>query len=223
MEEYLALIAKSPLFQGIAEKEVPALLKQLQVRQKTYKKGEFLFYAGDPMSYVGLVLDGTVHIIQEDYWGNRNILSPVPAGISFGEAFACQPHSQATVSVVAATDATIMQVYIERVLHTSQTLSGGQVRFVANILALMSQKNRLLTEKIRYLTQRSTRRKIMIYLSDIARMKGTSSFSLPFNRQQLADFLSVDRSALSAELSKMKKDGLIDYKKDQFTLFHEGV
>lgn len=220
-QKYLSIILKSPLFRGIAEKEVAPLLAQLQVRLKKYQKGEFLFYAGDPMSYVGLVLDGTVHIIQEDYWGNRNILSPIPAGISFGEAFACQENSRATVAVVAASDAVVMQVYIGRVLHTSQTLSRGQVQFIANILALMSQKNKLLTEKIRYLTQRSTRRKIMTYLSDIARMKESASFTLPFNRQQLADFLSVDRSALSAELSKMKKDGLIDYKKDQFTLLHE--
>ena len=83
---------------------------------------------------------------------------------------------------------------------------------------MMAEKNRLLTEKIRYLTQRSTRQKIVLYLSDLARKKGKATFSLPFNRQQMADFLSVDRSALSAELSKMKKEGLIDYRKDKFTL-----
>lgn len=89
---------------------------------------------------------------------------------------------------------------------------------MSNLLAMMAEKNRLLTEKIRYLTQRSTRQKIVLYLSDLARKKGKATFSLPFNRQQMADFLSVDRSALSAELSKMKKEGLIDYRKDKFTL-----
>ena len=104
------------------------------------------------------------------------------------------------------------------VLHAGQVLTPAQARFMSNLLALMAEKNRLLTEKIRYLTQRSTRQKIVLYLSDLARKKGKATFSLPFNRQQMADFLSVDRSALSAELSKMKKEGLIDYRKDKFTL-----
>lgn len=111
-----------------------------------------------------------------------------------------------------------MQVHVDNVLHAGQVLTPAQARFMSNLLAMMAEKNRLLTEKIRYLTQRSTRQKIVLYLSDLARKKGKATFSLPFNRQQMADFLSVDRSALSAELSKMKKEGLIDYRKDKFTL-----
>lgn len=168
-----------------------------------------------------MVLDGAVHIIQEDYWGNRNILSQIPAGFFFGEAFACLPESLATVDVVAASDAVIMQVYVGNILHAGQVLTPDQARFTGNLLGLMAEKNRLLTEKMRYLTQRSTRQKIMLYLSDMARQKGKATFVLPFNRQQMADFLSVDRSALSAELSKMKKEGLIDYHKDKFTLLQE--
>lgn len=114
-----------------------------------------------------------------------------------------------------------MQVYVGNILHAGQVLTPDQARFTGNLLALMAEKNRLLTEKIRYLTQRSTRQKIMLYLSAMARKKGKATFVLPFNRQQMADFLSVDRSALSAELSKMKKEGLIDYHKDKFTLRQE--
>lgn len=218
MEPYLSLIKKSPLFCGITEADVLPLLEHLRVRKKKYQKGEFLFYSGDTVPYIGLVLDGAVHIIQEDYWGNRNILSQIPAGFFFGEAFACLPESPATVDVVAASDTVIMQVHVDNVLHAGQVLTPAQARFMSNLLALMAEKNRLLTEKIRYLTQRSTRQKIVLYLSDLARKKGKATFSLPFNRQQMADFLSVDRSALSAELSKMKKEGLIDYRKDKFTL-----
>ena len=225
MEPYLSLIKKSPLFCGITEADVLPLLEHLKVRKKKYQKGEFLFYSGDTVPYIGLVLDGAVHIIQEDYWGNRNILSQIPAGFFFGEAFACLPESLATVDVVAASDTVIMQVHVDNVLHAGQVLTPAQARFMINLLAMMAEKNRLLTEKnrlltekIRYLTQRSTRQKIVLYLSDLARKKGKATFSLPFNRQQMADFLSVDRSALSAELSKMKKEGLIDYRKDKFTL-----
>ena len=205
MEQYLSLIETSPLFHGVAEADVLPLLQRLKVRKKKYEKGEFLFYSGDAVPYIGLVLEGAVHIIQEDYWGNRNILSQIPAGFFFGEAFACLPDAPATVDVVAGPDAVIMQVYVGNILHAGQVLTPDQARFTGNLLALMAEKNRLLTEKIRYLTQRSTRQKIMLYLSDMARKKEKATFVLPFNRQQMADFLSVDRSALSAELSKMKK------------------
>ena len=218
MEQHLSLIEKSPLFRGVAKDDVLPLLQDLKVRQKHYKKGEFLFYSGDPVTYIGLVLEGSVHINQEDYWGNRNILSQIPQGFFFGEAFACLPEAPATVDVVAASDAVIIQIYVANVLHGGHLLTPAEAQFTGNLLGLMAEKNRLLTEKMRYLTQRSTRQKIMLYLSNLARDKGASTFSLPFNRQQMADFLSVDRSALSAELSKMKKDGLIDYHKDQFSL-----
>lgn len=91
MEQHLSLIEKSPLFRGVAKGDVLPLLQDLKVRQKNYKKGEFLFYSGEPVTYIGLVLEGSVHIIQEDYWGNRNILSQIPQGFFFGEAFACLP------------------------------------------------------------------------------------------------------------------------------------
>ena len=221
MEQYLSLIETSPLFHGVAEADVLPLLQRLKVRKKKYEKGEFLFYSGDAVPYIGLVLEGAVHIIQEDYWGNRNIPSQISAGFFFGEAFACLPDAPATVDVVAASDAVIMQVYVGNILHAGQVLTPDQARFTGNLLGLMAEKNRLLTEKMRYLTQRSTRQKIMLYLSDMARQKGKATFVLPFNRQQMADFLSVDRSALSAELSKMKKEGLIDYHKDKFTLLQE--
>ena len=205
MEQHLSLIEKSPLFRGVAKDDVLPLLQDLKVRQKNYKKGEFLFYSGDPVTYIGLVLEGSVHIIQEDYWGNRNILSQIPQGFFFGEAFACLPEAPATVDVVAASDAVIIQIYVANVLHGGHLLTPAEAQFTGNLLGLMAEKNRLLTEK-------------MLYLSNLARDKGKATFVLPFNRQQMADFLSVDRSALSAELSKMKKDGLIDYHKDQFSL-----
>ena len=205
MEQHLSLIEKSPLFRGVAKDDVLPLLQDLKVRQKNYKKGEFLFYSGDPVTYIGLVLEGSVHIIQEDYWGNRNILSQIPQGFFFGEAFACLPEAPATVDVVAASDAVIIQIYVANVLHGGHLLTPAEAQFTGNLLGLMAEKNRLLTEKMRY-------------LSNLARDKGKATFVLPFNRQQMADFLSVDRSALSAELSKMKKDGLIDYHKEQFSL-----
>ena len=165
MEQHLSLIEKSPLFRGVAKGDVLPLLQDLKVRQKNYKKGEFLFYSGEPVTYIGLVLEGSVHIIQEDYWGNRNILSQIPQGFFFGEAFACLPEAPATVDVVASADAVILQIYVQGVLHGGHMLTPAEAQFTGNILGLMAEKNRLLTEKMRYLTQRSTRQKIMLYLS----------------------------------------------------------
>ena len=129
MEQHLSLIEKSPLFRGVAKGDVLPLLKNLKVRQKNYKKGEFLFYSGDPVTYIGLVLEGSVHIIQEDYWGNRNILSQIPRGFFFGEAFACLPEAPATVDVVASADAVILQVYVEGVVHGGHMLTPAEARF----------------------------------------------------------------------------------------------
>lgn len=150
--------------------------------------------------------------------GQSEYLVANSSGILFRRGLRLSSRAPATVDVVASADAVILQIYVQGVLHGGHMLTPAEAQFTGNILGLMAEKNRLLTEKMRYLTQRSTRQKIMLYLSNLARDKGKSTFALPFNRQQMADFLSVDRSALSAELSKMKKDGLIDYHKDQFSL-----
>ena len=159
-----------------------------------------------------------MHILQEDYWGNRNILSQVRPGSLFGEAFACLSDVKSTVDVVALDDTEVMFINVNSIIHAGQVLTKAQERVALNLLAIMARRNMQLTQKIRYMSQRSTRQKPMFYLSEEALRQESSSFTLPFNRQQLADFLSVDRSAMSAELSRMKKDGLIDYYKDKFIL-----
>lgn len=218
MQDYLQSIHSSELFLGFGDEDITMLLDKLPCQRKKYEKGNFIFFAGDKVPYVSIVLAGAVHIIQEDYWGNRNILAPVSPGGMFGEAFACLAQAVATVSVVA-TDATeILCIDISQFLSEAHVLTAVHRKFMMNLLAIMARRNMQLTGKFRYITQRSTRKKIMFYLSDEAIRQHANQFTLPFNRQQLADFLSVDRSALSAELSKMKKDGLIDYYKDQFVL-----
>lgn len=218
MKKHLLIIRNSELFRGISSEEIGLLLEEMPVKRQAYSKGNFIFYAGDAVRYIHIVLTGVVHIVQEDYWGNRNILTQVRPGGMFGEAFACLPDSVATVSVIAMEDTDVLCIDVSQFLLASRVLTAPQGKFMMNLLAVMARRNRQLTEKIRYITQRSTRKKIMFYLSDEALRQHSHSFTLPFNRQQLADFLSVDRSALSAELSKMKRDGLIDYYKDQFEL-----
>lgn len=218
MEAFLPIIQHAPLFQGVTLTDIQQLLPQMAVQRKKYRKGQFVFCVGDDMDHISIVLSGLVHILQEDYWGNRNILTQVTPGGMFGEAFACLPDSISTVDVLAVEDTELMEIHVSAILHAGTVLSAAQEQLTMNLLAMLARRNKELTEKIRYMSQRSTRQKLMFYLSAEARRQGTTTFTLPYNRQQLADFLSVDRSAMSAELSKMQKEGLISYSRNEFTL-----
>lgn len=218
LNSFLPVIQHSELFAGIPAEEISKILDGMKAYKQTYAKGNFIWYAGDPIGQIGIVLSGMVHILQEDYWGNRNILSQMRPGSLFGEAFACIPDASSTVDVVAVEPTEVLFINVNSIIHAGQVLTRPQERVALNLLAIMARRNRELTQKIRYMSQRSTRQKLMFYLSEEALRQGSPSFTLPFNRQQLADFLSVDRSAMSAELSRMKKEGLIEYHKDQFIL-----
>lgn len=218
MDTFLPIIKETPLFEGIADSDIKEVLQGLAVRCKTYEKGNFIFYAGDDVRRVGIVLSGLLHIIQEDYWGNRNILVPIGAGNMFGEAFACIPGICSTVSVAVMERAEILFIDVSHLLQAESILTKSREKLSMNLLGIMARKNMELTEKIRYISQRSTRQKLMFYLSDEAHHHGSPEFTISFNRQQLADYLSVDRSAMSAELSRMKKEGLLDYQKEHFLL-----
>lgn len=218
MENYLSVIKKSPLFRGINEEELLIMLKKLGAHKKTYRKGNFIFYAGDQVKSIGIVLSGAAHVVQEDFWGNRNILAQIPPGGMFGEAFACVPQTKSEVDVVIAMAADILFIDTEIILEQGMTANPYSAKLFKNLLAIVAQKNIFLTQKMRHISQRTTRQKLLSFLSSEALRHGKSSFDIAFNRQQLADFLSVDRSAMSSELSRMKDEGLIDYAKNHFEL-----
>ena len=218
MEEYISLLKNTDLFKGVEEAAIGSLLQSMGARKRHFNKGNFVFYAGDDINTISIVLSGSCHIVQEDYWGNRNILTLVQKGQLFGEAFAALPSAQAIVDVVVVEEGDILFLSIDSLMRSDTSLPAEARSVLRNVMGLLAGKNILLTKKISYISQRSTRQKLMAYLSDEARRLGSSSFTIEFNRQQLADFLSVDRSAMSAELSRMQKDGLIKYHKDEFTL-----
>lgn len=218
METYIPLLRQTALFNGVNEKETEALLQHMEAKKRRFDKGNFVFYAGDNINVIGIMLSGLAHIVQEDYWGNRNILTTIQPGQLFGEAFAALPEAKAIVDVIIIEKGEILFISVDSLMNSENALPSAARKVLRNLMGLLAQKNLLLAQKIRYISQRSTRQKLMAYLSDEARTHRASTFTIPFNRQQLADFLSVDRSAMSAELSRMKKDGLIDYKKDEFTL-----
>lgn len=218
MEKYFNVLKNSMLFSDIEENELDSMLVCLNAKIKDYKKDDFVFRVGDKITQVGFVLTGKVHIINEDYWGNRVIISQIKEGNLFGESYACAGATAETISAVAIEDTKIMFLDVKRIITTCSSGCVFNTRLIKNLITVLSQKNLLLTGKIEHTSKRSTREKLLSYLSNESKKANSSSFNIPFNRQQLADFLCVDRSAMSNELSKMKKDGILDFNKSYIEL-----
>lgn len=208
----------SPLFKNIKEEEITSILKCLLAKKETYLKNEFIFHAGNHIDVIGLVLSGSVYIIKEDFWGNRSILSEAGPNELFGESFAISGTDALDISVIAAKDTQVLFLDIKKVTTLCSSACQFHSRLVQNLLLILSAKNRMLTRKMEHITKRSTREKLLSYLSDQALKSNCSNFEIPFNRSQLAEYLSVDRSAMSNELSKMRNEGILEFKKNNFLL-----
>ena len=211
-------ISASPLFQGISAENIQGMMKCLSAVRRTYRKGEMIFCAGEDAKMMGMVAAGSVEIVHDDFWGNRQIMGTAHVGELFGESYACMPESVFLVSARAAEDCEILFMEVGRILTTCSPACEFHSRLIHNLLYVLASKNLRLTQKIEHMGQRSIREKVMAYLSFQAEMYHKETFEIPFNRQQLADYLAVDRSALSAELSRMQKEGLIQYEKNRFTI-----
>ena len=218
MKDFLPVLRSAPLFSGISEDELTAMLSCLKAEKKDFPKESFVLRAGDTADAIGLVLSGTVLIVQEDIWGNRNILSKAGPGQTFAAAYACAPGSRLNAGVIAETPVTVLFLNIKRVLNVCPSTCAHHSRIIRNLLYELAEKDLRFSEKLTHMGQRTTRSKIMSYLSAEAQRLGTYEFDVPFSRQQLADYLGVERSGLSLELGKMKKDGLLDYHKSHFIL-----
>jgi CRP-like cAMP-binding protein len=186
--------------------------------QKRYRKGQFIFLAGSEVESIGIVLNGLAHIIQEDYWGNRSIISACLPGDYFGEAFAVAGLKGAPLSVLAAENSEILLLNFSKITNQCPMPCKFHTRVQINIMRLLARKNIALLEKINTLTRPNMREKIMAYLSSEAVNARNKSFDIPFNREELAGYLSVNRSALSIELGKMQDEGIIRFSKNHFEL-----
>lgn len=218
MKEYFETLKRAAFFSGIDEAEMESMLGCLGARTESFGKNAYVLRVGDSPASVGLLLSGSVLVIQEDYWGNRDIRIRIAPGQVFAEAFACVPGAVMDVGVVADQESVVMWLDVKRILHTCPTACSHHSRMIRNLLSDLAANNLRSNEKLTHLSRRTTREKLLSYLSAEARRQGKPEFSIPFNRQQLADYLSVERSAMSAELSKMQKEGLITANKNFFTL-----
>ena len=213
-------LSRTALFQGSEPDKVKEMMKCFYAREKHYRKGEIVLYMGDLVKDLGLVLSGSVTIERDDLLGNRSIFGHAGAGQIFAETYACVPEEPLMVNVVADEDTSILFLDIGRVLTTCRTTCTHHSMLIQNLLLASARKNLGLSERIMHTSPKSIRGRLLSYFSAQAARQGSVNFSIPFNRQQLADYLSVDRSALSAELSRMQRDGLISYKKSHFVLNH---
>lgn len=219
LKNYFIIMKKSSLFAGIEENEIDAMIQCLSADIKKYKKDEFIFRQGDYIRSLGMVLKGRAHIVQEDFWGNRNILTQIEPGQIFAETYACLNERELRVDVIAEEETEILFMDMQKVIGVCASACRFHSMLIRNLLNVLAGKNLMLTTKIGHVMQRSTRDKILSYLSEQSLSAHSSEFIIPFNRQELADYLSVDRSALSNELSKLSKEGIIDYKKNKFKLY----
>lgn len=218
MKIFLPVLRSSRLFSGISDSNITSMLSCLDTKMQTFPKDTFLLRSGDAVDTIGFVLSGSVLVVQEDIWGNRNILSKMGAGQTFATAYACAPNSVPNVSVIAETTVVAMSLNVKRVLNICSSACAHHTQIIQNLLGELAEKNLHLGEKLTHMGQRTTRAKLMSYFSSEAQRLGKFEFDIPFSRQQLADYLAVERSGLSLELGKMKKDELLDFHKNHFVL-----
>lgn len=222
MTPFADILCLSPLFASLSKEDLDALLTCLAPESRQYDKGCFILHEGDTANSMGLMVQGRAAILREDFWGRRDILSILTPPAVFAETFACLTGSRLTVSVVAEEACRVLWLSVSRVLNECGAHCAGHIAFKRNLILTLAEKNTLLNEKLLHISRRSTREKLLSLLSLEAQKQGSLSFSLPFDRQQMADYLSVDRSALSQTLSLMQRDGLIRFHKNRFTLLHGG-
>ena len=182
------------------------------------KKGQTLLHEGDSTESIGIVLTGAVQVVREDYYGNRSIMGHIGPTQLFGESYAFAGTRTLPVSVVCDADGSVMMIDSRRISSCCANVCEFHNRMIENMLRMVATHNLMLHQKIYITSKRSTREKLMTYLLSQAKLSGSNSFSIPFDRQALADYLEVDRSGLSAEISKLRKEGVLESQKNTFTL-----
>ena len=211
-------LQNSALFATIDEESLKRLCVCISARERVYERDTFVFRAGDPIGSVYYILSGSIHIIDEDFWGNRSIVETMQKNTLFGEAYVFSSADNYLVNVVAAEKSVILEIDPEKLFETCSAKCLCHTVLARNALHIVSEKIVRLTEKLGHVMRRTTREKLLSYLSVCARREKSSSVHIPYTRQQLADYLCVDRSALSHELSRLQKQGVLCYSKNHFEL-----
>ena len=218
MEKYFSVLQSCDLFDGIAPADLPGMLACLGAETVKAKKGSAIFSEGDPARFVDILLEGAVQVVLDDYYGNRSILTQAAPGELIGESFACAGVTSLPVSMLATQDSTLLRIDCCRITRSCSNACEFHNRLILNLLQVVAAKNLTFHKKLEIISKRTTREKLMAYLIWQAKLQHSHSFTSPFDRQGLADYLGVERSAMSAELSKLRRDGVIDFDRSHFML-----
>jgi len=205
------------LFRGIAYPQLESMLNCIGTTVRNVKKDEIILFPGDKPSFVGIVLAGQFNVFKEDYDGSQILVAAILPGGIFAEALCCASVEESPVTVISASDSSFIKLMFSRILHTCSKSCSFHRRMIENLLELLAKKNLFLQTRMEIISLKSVRTKVMRYLESFGR-KQNENIYIPFNREEMANFLCVERSALSHELAKMKKDGIIEYKKNQFII-----
>lgn len=218
MEKYLEILKRTQLFSGVSNSEITAMLNCLQASQLTFRKGDYVFREGEHIDTITVLVEGKLLVQHDDFWGNRNIVNVIQVGEMFGEAYVAPDSGSLLNDVIAEEDSVVIFFDVKRILTVCSAACRFHSMVVQNLFFAISEKNRKLVQKIGHMSKRSTRAKLLSYLSEEAKRHNRHHFTIPFSRQQLADFLCVERSAMSNELCKMRDEGLLQFEKNEFTL-----
>ena len=208
----------APLFAGIKNEDMGAMLHCIGYHISSFSRGEIIAFEGDHLKHIGIVLSGRVDMVKEDLWGNKTMLLRMGRNEIFGETFACGDDSLSTVTFLVSEDAAVMFMPFSRVMHSCTMACGFHHRLIENMVRVIAGKNRELMQKVDVVSKRTIREKLLAYLSIQAQQQKQRYFEIPLGRVELAEYLCVDRSALTRELAKMKEDGLIDYDRNHFRI-----
>lgn len=217
MQDILSQV-NSPLFDGIAPEDHSAMLSCIGYHTGTFRKGDIIAFEDDHIKHIGIVISGTVDMIKEDIWGNKTMLARIGKNDTFGETFACGSDNLSLVTFMVSDDAEILFIPFDRVMRNCSMACAFHHRLIENMVRIIADKNRELMRKVEVVSKRSIREKLLTYLSIQAQAQGTRYFDIPLGRVELAEYLCIDRSALTRELVKMREDGLIDYDKNCFRM-----
>ena len=218
MKKYLEILKKCPLFFGIGEEELLRMLHCLGAEVESFDKKDIVFAEGSEARQIGVMLSGEAESVSYDYYGNRSIINQISESELFAEAFACAESKSLPVSIEAVNRSEVMLINCSHILHTCSNNCSFHQQMIYNLMKDLAQKTILFHRRIEVTSKRSTRDKLLAYLEIVSKEKNSRSFDVPFDRQELADYLEVDRSGLSAEISKLRKEGVLKSNKKHFEL-----
>ncbi|MDR1363970.1 MAG: Crp/Fnr family transcriptional regulator [Spirochaetaceae bacterium] len=218
LTKHRIVLWRSRFFAGVSESDLDKLLSCLGGRRKYFEKNASIYREGDECTALGIVLSGVLHIVRDDFWGNRKIVEQVKSGEEFGTAFVCAEIKRIPVSVVAMEKSELLFLDYSHLITSCPQACPCHTQMIKNLILSLAEKNVMLLTKNDIQSKPNTREKLLAYLSAQAKMENARSFEIPFNREELAAYLSVNRSAMSAELCRLRDDGVLRFKKNKFEL-----